>query len=183
MKYLFNYKLFLEAGDFDIKSTDLIDVKKSKEELNSLQGNIKEYNQIKPKIDQIFKSTKDNSKIETQITQLLGKDPKSRNPFLVTYLTIAQDQKSFDDLVDKISAEKISQGENNTLLSLSKDEDQKSKLTKQIELSKKNILTMTKNLNSLKINIGNNKKHIQKQIEDHKKSLESDIKNITQSRN
>lgn len=105
MKYI---RLF---EDFVVNDTDQPDVKMSKERLNTIQKQIKEYQQKKASIDTLYTSTRDVKVIEDELRKLLGdtdvKNGVDRNPFLVEYVQVTKlksdiENLSKDNIMDKV---------------------------------------------------------------------------------
>lgn len=122
MKYLKRYKAF-EESEFDVSSTDSVDVKVSKDKLNDLKKQISEYNQKKGQIDNVFKRFKDPKQIETEIEKIMGKDNK--NPFLVEYTHIARLNNDINIQHEANIKDKLSLDDFNKELGLAKDNDLK----------------------------------------------------------
>ncbi len=93
MKYLKKYRLFLEEDEFEVKDTDKEDVKMSKQKLNQLKTDLKEYPAKKTQIDTLYKNAKKLSDAENKIEDIIGDEPELRNPFLVDYNNIARMSK------------------------------------------------------------------------------------------
>lgn len=100
LKYLKDYNLFKE--NFDIEESDEESVKASKEELNKLKSRITEFNTKKSSIDTLYKS--DNNK-EEGLKKILGEN--DRNPFLVSYSSIASIENQIAELNIKSDSKAI----------------------------------------------------------------------------
>jgi hypothetical protein len=96
MKHLKNYKLFLEADVIPIQETDPVDIKMSKQSIETLSKQLTEYNTKKLLIDNVYKNNKDSVQLERELVKLLGdqavQNGPDRNPFLVEWSTLARVQ-------------------------------------------------------------------------------------------
>lgn len=117
MRYL---RLF---EDFEVGATDQPDVKLSKERLNTIQAQIKEYKIKKSAVDTLYASTNDVKLIEDGLLKLLGntdaKQGVDRNPFLVEYVSVVKlksDIENMDkaNIDDKIKLDDFRSDLNNT---------------------------------------------------------------------
>lgn len=124
MKYLNNYQSFLEA-DIPVSDTDKPDIKMAKEKINTINKQIAEYQEKKPKIDQLYSSTSNNKEIEEGLKKILGESDvnakEDRNTFLVKYLEVARLKKEVEDIQNKNVKDKMTLDDFNQELSLSKD--------------------------------------------------------------
>ncbi len=123
MKYLRKYDFFKEV--LNISTTDRPDEKLAKQSANEIEADLKEYKEKKPKIDQLYNSTKNNLEIEQKLKTILP-EKENKNQFLVDYLRIcriqneiltanddkilaqankstASDDKTLKEITDKIS--------------------------------------------------------------------------------
>jgi hypothetical protein len=94
MKYLNKYTDFKEA--MEISSTDQPDEKLAKEKVNTTEENLKEYKEKKPKIEQLYSTTKNPVEIEEELKKLMP-EKEEPNPFLTDYLRICRIQKEIED--------------------------------------------------------------------------------------
>lgn len=98
MKYLKNYKLFLEADGIriPIEETDPVDIKMNKQSIETLSKQLTEYKTKRPLIDNVYKNIKDTVQLERELVKILGdqavQNGPDRNPFLVEYSTLARMQ-------------------------------------------------------------------------------------------
>ncbi len=94
MKYLKNYKLFLEADLIPIQETDPVDIKMNKQSIETLSKQLTEYKTKRPQIDNLYKNIKDSVQLERELVKILGdqsiQNGADRNPFLVEYSTLAR---------------------------------------------------------------------------------------------
>lgn len=135
MKYLKKYQIFLEA-DIPVNDTDKPDVKMAKEKINTINAQIAEYQEKKPKIDQLYSSTNNDKEIEEGLKKILGEtdvnSEEDRNPFLVRYLEVARLKKEVESIQDKNVKDKLSLDDFNQELSLSKDASTKQAVSYKI---------------------------------------------------
>lgn len=124
MKYLKKYQIFLEA-DIPVNDTDKPDVKMAKEKINTINAQIVDYQEKKPKIDQLYSSTSNDKEIEDGLKKLLGEtdinSKEDRNPFLVRYLEVARLKKEVESIQDRNAKDKLSLDDFNQELGLSKE--------------------------------------------------------------
>jgi hypothetical protein len=178
MKYLKKYSVFNE-DQFDVDPNDPVNVKKSKENLDSVDGNIKEYNKLKPNIDSIYKTAKTDDEINKKIDDLLGKDKV--NPYITNYLTVANDERKFKTMLDDMAANKLKIDEYKDLISQSDNEDQKKLMTSTITNLNSKILNTSSSISKLKIDVEKRKKDISNSTSNNLKEIEDDIKDITKT--
>ena len=109
--------------DFVVNDTDQPDIKMSKERLNTIEKQIKEYQQKKSAIDTLYKSTRDVKIIEDGLKRLLGdsdiKNGMDRNPFLVEYVQVTKlkndiENLSNDNITDKVKLDDFKRDVNST---------------------------------------------------------------------
>jgi hypothetical protein len=179
MKYLKKYKLFKEGAEFDIQPSDETNVKKSKEELTVTDNNIKDYNKKKVDIDNIYKNAKSDDEIDKKIDTLLGPDKEKRNPYLINYLTVANDQRRFKSMFDDRVANKLKIDEYKDLISQSEDEDQKRSMQVAITELNNKITKSNADLVKLKADMNKRKKDITDTTTKNLKEVEVYIKNIS----
>lgn len=182
MKFIKNYLKFNEEVDFDIKETDAVDLKASKETLQTVDKNLKEFKSKKSTIDSLFKNTKDEKVLQTEVNKLIGQDKEKRNPFIVNYLQVAQDQKRLDNLVTDISDKKINIEQFKTLINSSSDSAQKVKLQQSIDDINKKILDSNLSISILKKDIDSNNKRIRDEMSKVESDIKNKIKNIEDTR-
>lgn len=182
MKFLKNYLKFNEENDFDVKETDAVDLKASKETLQTVNKNLKEFKSKKSIIDNLFKNTKDEKILQTEVDKLIGSDKDKRNPFIVNYLQVAQDQKRLDNLVIDISDKKINIEQFKTLINTSSDPAQKVKLQQSIDDINKKISDSNISISTLKKDIDSNSKRINDEMLKVGNDIEGKIKNIENTR-
>lgn len=127
MKYLKKYKYFIE--NFEIEETDEEDVKLSKEELNKLKDQIKEFNSKKASIDSLYNSDKED--IQSELDNILG-DEETRNPFLVSYANISSMKRKIESLHKREDDKAIELSNFKDRLAIAEDNDSKLKLSSQI---------------------------------------------------
>lgn len=142
MRYLNNYQAFLEA-DIPVGDTDKPDIKMAKEKINTINRQITEYQEKKPKIDQLYSSTSNNKEIEDGLKKILGESDvnskEDRNPFLVKYLEVARLKKEVEDIQNKNVKDKMTLDDFNQELSLSKDASTKQAVSFKISDIKNRI--------------------------------------------
>lgn len=173
MKFIRSFLSFNESGSFDVNLTDTPDIKADKEMLTNIQKNIADFKSKKNQIDQIFSKKISNDILKNEIDKIIGVDVSKRNPFIVNYLQVAQDQRRIDDLISKMSEDKISIEETKTLLSSSSDDNQRENLQSTISDVQKRINDANKSILILKKSIIDNKK----KIDDDMKKKFSDMQN------
>jgi uncharacterized coiled-coil DUF342 family protein len=181
MKYLKKYQLFLEEDEFEVKETDKEDIKMSKEKLNLLKKHLSEYEPKKGQIDTIYKSLKDIKEIEGKIKEIIGEDPKLRNPFLVDYNNIARISKEVEQTHDEIAKDKIRADDFKQEANAVQDPTTKAALNakvtdvnNRISTNNKNIVDKQKEIQELKLELDSKK---EKMIAD----MENSIKKISES--
>lgn len=173
MKYLKKYDLFNEL--LTISTTDKPDEKLAKQSINDVETDLKEYKEKKPKIDQLYNSTKNDLEIEQELKKMFP-EAENKNRFLVDYLRICRIQseinKNSQDRVDaNINKDKYVQEKG-----LTKDPNSIKKLDLQI----KDIDTKMSDLQKI---VSDKSKEMQILMTDHKKLMldtEKELKKDTQ---
>jgi len=178
MKYLKKYDIFLEDG-FDVQPTDLPNIKKSKEQLTKVKGDIDDFNKKKSQIDTIYKTAKDDKEIDSKISNLLGADPKTRNPYIVNYLTAAEKQRELDKIIDNRVNNKSNMDEYKDLMQQAKDDNTKKIAQSKIDELSKKMKDDEKKIKDLKDESYKRKKQIDTTSNNNLKEIEDDVKNIT----
>lgn len=166
MIYLKKYKPFLE--DFEVNDTDEEDVKLSKEKLNDVKDQISYYKTNKSKVDSLFKDPPEN--ISDELDKIITKDDK-RNPFLVSYSSIARMQKKVDDLKERETKKNIELDELNDRLSDASDD-----IKKDIQ---DRISDVREQISNIKRDISESSRKIPEIEKEHKEKMdkkEQDIK-------
>jgi DNA repair exonuclease SbcCD ATPase subunit len=98
MKYLKKFKYF-EA--FTVSPTDEPTQKLAKEEINSLEKQLKDFNNIKNEIDTIFSSEEENDEINDKIEEV--RDKYQNNQLIDEYVKVANISKKLKDLEKEIA--------------------------------------------------------------------------------
>lgn len=179
MKYLKKYSSFNEEDEFDVTASDSTNIKKSKEDLNKVSANIVEYNNLKSKVDSIYKNAKTDAEIDKKISDLLGVDVEKRNPFLVNYLTVASDVRKVSNMIDDRIANKLKIDEYNELISIATSPTQKASLQSSVSELNKKISLDDAALSKLKSEIEKRKKDLVSNTSNVLKDMQDDIKNIS----
>ena len=102
MRHLKKYKSFFE--DIEIDSDDLPDEKFDKSNINDQSDYLKEYKDLKPKIDAIYSTSKPEN-IEKDLEKIITKD--NNNPYLSSYLKTGRLKREVDDIKKKQIEDKI----------------------------------------------------------------------------
>lgn len=182
MKYIKIYQTFInEEIDFIISAGDSTELKAAKEELQVFKDNIKDYTDKKPKIDNIFKSTKDNSEIDKKISELIGKD-KGRNPFITDYLSVSSDSKRVQDLLSQIVDNKLNIDDYKSLIQSSTNDFQKGQINLKITDLNKKMSDANTSISKIKSDIFNKSKKISDDMKRIQKEMESKIKILSETR-
>jgi hypothetical protein len=180
MKYLKKFNSFSEA--LEVKTTDSTDVKFSKEKMNSTEQWLKEYNQKKSTIDQVYKTEKNPEAREQKLKNLLGKSEASqgqdRNPFLVKYCRIAKSQSDVDDINKKIINDKLQLKDFEDSLGTSKDADQKKLLQSTIADCKNRISTNNQKIKDMLADVLKLEQEIKSDMDEMKKDIDKFSKEI-----
>lgn len=174
MKYL---KRFNE--DININISDSPGVKMSKTSLNTLEQQIKDFNQKKPQIDKIYLNTPDDTQLNTKVNQIMGND-KVKNPFLIEYLNIANLKRKLDrakksNIDDKLKLDDFKQEQ-----MISQDTNQKTALKQKIDdinkrmsLSNSSIIQITKEINNYEKDLDSKTKQQDKDLKGYIKKISS----------
>ncbi len=149
MKYLKKYNLFLEAG-LDIQDIDTPDVKTSKQNMELIQKQLADFKVNKVKIDTLYKNIKDPVQIESGLIQILGSDVKTRNPFLVDYVSISKMNKDIDDMQQDNILDKVRLDDFNQDLRVTTDVNDKNLLNTKISDINKRMSDRVININKVK---------------------------------
>ena len=162
MRHLKKYKSFFE--DIEIDSDDLPDEKFDKSNINDQSDYLKEYKDLKPKIDAIYSTSKPEN-IEKDLEKIILKD--NVNPYLSGYLKTCRLKKEVDDIKRKQISDKIKLDDfKRDLTLLAPNVDKTSINNKIIELNIR--------LSDYLKKIDEKTKELQKFITDHNKRM-SDI--------
>lgn len=164
MKHLLNFHLFLEK--VDVKDTDPAHVKLAKDKLNSTENHLIQYPNLKAKIDSIYKANKDKPESETykQVLDSLGKDPKSRNPYAVTYAEVAKLEIEIKKLTDSILVDDTGMKLSSQNLSLATSEETKKKMQADLIQMKKNLDSKKKKLDDSLKQVDKSKQMVNQEI-------------------
>jgi hypothetical protein len=177
MKYLKEYRTFEEA-EFDISPNDTLNVKKSKEQLSVVRDYINEYNRVKSKLDLIYKNSKTDDEISKKVDELVGKDKEKRNPFLVSYLTVCEDERRLQKLIDSLSEDEMAKSKLKDMINMTTDSKQKQNINISInEINNRSARTKA-DISKLKLDIQKRRKDIELKMKDVMKGIQDDIKNI-----
>ena len=178
MKYLKKYQLFLEEDEFEVKDTDKEDVKMSKQKLNQLKTDLKEYPAKKTQIDTLYKNAKKLSDIGNKIEDIIGDEAELRNPFLVDYNNIARMSKEVDLTHQEIAQDKIRADDFRQEANLVKDSTTKaalnakaSEVNNRISTNNKKIVDKQKEIQELKLDIDTEKLGMLADIQDNIKKI------------
>lgn len=177
MKYIKKYKIFFE--DIAIQPTDLPDEKRAKEGVNDQKKFLKDYKDLKPKIEQLYASTSNALEIENGLKKIMpDNDDEGLNPYLTDYLRICRIQREIEDgrkssVSDKTKIDEFGQEQK---LASSKDE--------QASINKK-IDEIEDRLSTYEQLIAKKSKELQQLLAEHKKKMadiekeiQEDIKEI-----
>ena len=151
MKYLKKYNLFLEEADLDILATDQPDVKVAKQSMEIVSKQLKEYTDGKKKsdIDTLYKTIKDPTQIEAGLNKILGSDVKSRNPFLVDYVSTSKMKKRIDDEEKENVLDKVKLDDFQQELKIITDPNTKKSLTTKVADVTKRMNDRVKNISKI----------------------------------
>lgn len=185
MKWLKKYLIFKE--DIDVNDSDNIDVKAAKISFNDVKKHIEEYKSKKSQVDAIFDKDIDKEQLDKEIESLLGSsysedDSSERNPFLVNYIQVANDQKRLDNLLDDVVTDRESLQSNRSLLSNVDDNDQKESLEGTIKTISDRIQNSQKSIEILRRDISENEKKISDKMDETEKEILNNISNIENTR-
>ena len=164
-----SYQLFLEELD-NISATASVD---TATQLKTLNQQVSEYNSKKSQLDNFFKTITDENILSKRIDSLLGVDKNKRNPFLVEHLNTCMIQRKMN-LIDKSITD--SQNQINQLkitLNSTIDVNEKSKINEQINGMNNNIQIDKKTIEQLKKDLDNSKKSLLIMINNKKKELQN----------
>lgn len=178
MRFLKGYKTFEEA-EFDISPNDTVNVRKSKEQLAVVRDDINEYNRIKPKLDLIYKNSKTDTEISKKVDELIGKDKEKRNPFLVSYLTVCNDERRMNNLIKSISEDEMSINRMKDMMNMTDDTNQKKNMKISIDEIKNRLARTKSDISKLKLDIQKKRKDIELKMKEVLKDIQKDINNIT----
>lgn len=111
MRYIRKFSKFNEAVGIEAKLSDDPTLKMSKDKLNSLTNQIRDYKAKKIFIDKAYLTSASDADLKIALEKIVGKTevgPKEdRNPFLVEYLAIANFKRKIDKLQKEINDDKI----------------------------------------------------------------------------
>lgn len=173
MKYI---QLF---EDFVVNDTDQPDVKMSKERLNTIQKQIKEYQQKKSAIDTLYKSTRDVKIIEDGLKKLIGdtdiKNGVDRNPFLVEYIQVTKLKSDIENLTKDNIDDKIKLDDFKRDINATTDPSMKASLNNKILEIDKRMKDRVKKISEINSELEKSEKsHKEKMIK-----IDKDIKEFT----
>lgn len=164
-----SYQLFLEELD-NISATASVD---TATQLKTLNLQVSEYNSKKSQLDNLFKTITDQNILSKRVDSLLGVDKNKRNPFLTEYLNTCMIKRKMD-LMDKSIID--SQNQVNQLkitLNSTIDANEKSKINQQITGKNNNIQIDKKSIEQLRKDLDNSKKNLLLTINNKKKELQN----------
>jgi hypothetical protein len=150
MKYIKKYKLFIEADEFDIQTTDTPDIKMAKEKMDTIEEQFAEYRTKKITIDQLYLNTKDDSEIEEGLQKILGKtdiqNGPDRNPFLIEYSYLAKLKRSLDKMRQQNVDDKIKLDDFNEELMEAEEQTVKESISSKIKQINERVLERVKKI-------------------------------------
>jgi hypothetical protein len=161
MKHLKTYKYFFE--NLEVNPEDQPDQKVTKKNINNQSDWLKEYTNLAPKIENIYKSTPPN-KIDEEIKKIIKVDNK--NPYLSSLLKFNRIKSEIDGIKKRESDDKIKLDDFKRDLALLAPNVDKTSINAK-------ILEVTKRLSEYKSQINLKNKELQKfKIEHDKKMIE-----------
>lgn len=174
MKHIKSYSFFLE--NFEVDIMDSPDIKMSKEKMNTTIKHVKEYQQKKSLIDQLYSSTKDIKLIDSGLIKILGptdiKNGIDRNPFLVDYTSVVKLKKSIEDISNDNITNKLKLDDFQRDLSSSDNLEMKKSISDKISELNKRMQDNVKKISDIKNElVVSEKEHKEKMI-----SIDNDIK-------
>jgi len=180
MKYLKDYSLFFEEAGLDIQATDTPDIKTSKQQMELITKQMVDFKTNKPQIDNLYKTTKDKTQLESGLIKILGIDVKNRNPFLVDYVSICKMSADVDNMQEENSLDKVRLDDFQRDLKITTDPNTKQTLTTKIAEINKRMTDRVTNINKIQ----NDFNLADKSQKDKMLKMEKDIKdNITKISN
>lgn len=159
MKHLKGYKYFFE--NLEIRPEDQPDQKATKVNINNQSDWLKEYRNLAPKIENIYKSIPPN-KIEEEIKKIIKEDNK--NPYLSSLLKLNKIKSEIESIKKKESDDKIKLDDFKRDLTLLAPNVDKTSINNK-------ILEITKRLSSYKSQIDLKNKELQKFKTEHDKKM------------
>jgi hypothetical protein len=179
MRYLKNFKHF-ENLETDI--TDEPDVKLAKDNINDLQDSLKEFPEVKAKLDQAFmdlKSNKDNELLNKKIEEITKDFPK--NPFIELYTRVINLQTKIKSVQEELIKYNDSLYQNEEdLKQITKDKGDPTMKTKTIndikanqKIKTKEIADIKKELIEAEANLKSKMKEINTEMQDSSKKITS----------
>ncbi len=160
MKHIKKYNLFLE--DFEVNNTDAPDIKMSKDRMNTIMKQVKEYQQKKSIVDQLYVSTKDNIVIEEGLVKLLGssdiKQGVDRNPFLVDYVNVVKLKTDIDNMLIDNTQDKIKVDDFQRDVNLTTDPQMRQSLAAKIAEINKRMQDRTRKISDVKTELAKSEK-------------------------
>lgn len=93
--------------DFQILDSDTQDVKNSKERMNKLSDQLRDYKSKKSRVDSIFSDKNATSEvIKSKIDAIIGVDSDKKNPFLVDYTSVVRLRYDIEKSLDKTNTDR-----------------------------------------------------------------------------
>jgi len=181
MKYLKKYKLFLEADEFEIGDTDTPDVVMSKEKMNTIMSNMKDYKTKKSQIDALY--SKEDGDIKPELENILGKTDvqsgKDRNPFLVEYAHLAKLEKDINKSQDGNSNDKIKLDDLQQSLGLSEDSETKKAVEFKISDIKNRMSERSSKISEIQQDLVEKEKDHKEKMVKMEKDMRDHVKNLS----
>jgi hypothetical protein len=174
MRYIKKYNLFKE--DFEVGNTDAPDIKISKERMNTVMLQVKDYKQKKSLVDQLYTSTRDVKIIEEGLVKLLGssdvKQGIDRNPFLVDYVNVVKLKTDIDNMTSDNTQDKLKLDDFQRDLITTTDPQMKQSLTTKVAEINKRMQERATKISNINIELSKSEKiHKDRMI-----SIDKDIK-------
>src|SRR5574344_882732 len=181
LKYLKKYDAFFEddntSSQIDNTAVNNDSTPANKqvddESAKSLEDNIAEYKSKKTLIDTAYTTITDNNDLTTKVENILGKDVKSRNPFLGEYIKIAEFKRKITKATEKLTTDKEKINDFTEQKNMMGGEESKASIDTEIAKMKDDMNTT----NTLIVSLNSDLTKAQADFDKRMKDMEDNIKN------
>jgi hypothetical protein len=172
------YKSFLE--DLKIETTDAPNISASKNSLNNLSKNIKDFKQKKQAIDSVYLKSKDDKELSDKISSIT-KGFES-NPFITEYLNVSSLKRKLETTKKSAVDDKLKLDDFRQEMSNSTDAEQKASIDQKIKEITSRIQASNSEVIKMNKSISDSEKKLNSTLSSQEKDMNSNITNITKTK-
>ena len=184
MKYIKNYKLYLEADNIEANVTDNNEVAADKNNMNATIQNVSEFNSRKANLTNIYMTYKDEKDLVNKLLaqKFISKGTKITdvvfiNPLLGMWAQCAQKRRELQDLQNKVNQE--NKNLTDTTQTLNNNPSSAQTINQNIDNDKKQINDDKKTLSDLNKTVQSMEKDVTNRLNQIKTDAQKQKQNIT----